>query len=95
MLNAARLNDVGSAHGCFPPNQIIQKSDDVLINGLPAVRVGDAVAFHGCLTCPPHGRNIAQGSSSVVINDRPAARVGDAIDCGGVIETGSDDVMIG
>ncbi|WP_418113282.1 PAAR domain-containing protein [Vibrio scophthalmi] len=72
---------------------------DVFINGIPAARLGDAAAPHGC-PCPKtphgfHGRAISAGSGSVFINGLPAARVGDAIGCGGTVATGSPDVTIG
>ncbi|OLQ90132.1 hypothetical protein BIY22_03770 [Vibrio panuliri] len=99
MPKAARLGDIASAHGCFPPTPIIAGSGDVFINGIPAARLGDVAAPHGC-PCPKtphgsHGRSIAAGSGSVFINGMPVARVGDAIDCGGTVATGSGDVIIG
>jgi len=95
MPSAARLGDIGSGHGCFPPTPITAGSGNVIINGKPAARQGDPLAAHGCGKCPPHGRAISGGSSSVFINGRPAARVGDAVGCGGSIATGSGDVNIG
>ena len=59
MPGAARLGDIGSAHGCFAPTPIISASNGVFING------------------------------------KPAARLGDAIDCGGIIISASNDVIIG
>ncbi|WP_417840218.1 PAAR domain-containing protein [Tritonibacter scottomollicae] len=59
------------------------------------MRKGDASAPHAKPKHPPHGRALSVGSSSVFINGKPAGRVGDAIDCGGAIESGSDDVFIG
>ncbi|MCV9878967.1 S-type pyocin domain-containing protein [Brenneria izbisi] len=99
MPGAARLNDIGSGHDCFPETPIIEGSPDVSINGQPAARKGDTVQFHGC-PCPdkPHGmhsRVIAEGSSTVSINGKPAARIGDGISCGGVIISGSGNVIIG
>ncbi|MCL6327350.1 type VI secretion system PAAR protein [Pectobacterium polaris] len=99
MLGAARLNDIGSGHDCFPETPITEGSPDVIINGQPAARKGDTVQIHGC-PCPnaPHGvhsRKIAEGSSTVIINGKPAARIGDAINCGGVIISGSGNVIIG
>ncbi|ACX87548.1 S-type Pyocin domain protein [Pectobacterium parmentieri WPP163] len=99
MPGAARLNDIGSGHDCFPETPIIEGSSDVIINGQPAARQGDAVLLHGC-PCPnaPHGvhsRKIAEGSSTVIINGKPAARIGDGIHCGGVIVSGSGNVIIG
>lgn len=67
--------------------RIAQGSPDVLVNGLPAARVGDQV------TCD--AGKIAQGSGSVLVNGRPAARVGDKITCGATITGGSPDVVIG
>ncbi|RNM20598.1 uropathogenic specific protein [Dickeya undicola] len=99
MPGAARLNDIGSGHECFPDTPIIEGSSDVLINGLPAARVGDTVQMHGC-TCPQaphgvHGRKISAGSATVLINGKSAARIGDDIDCGGLIVSGSSNVIIG
>ncbi|MBN3181935.1 S-type pyocin domain-containing protein [Pectobacterium brasiliense] len=99
MPGAARLNDIGSGHDCFPETPIIEGSSDVIINGQPAARQGDAVLLHGC-PCPnaPHGvhsRKIAEGSSTVIINGKNAARIGDGINCGGVIISGSGNVIIG
>uniref|UniRef100_UPI001F28ADAD PAAR domain-containing protein n=1 Tax=Pectobacterium versatile TaxID=2488639 RepID=UPI001F28ADAD len=99
MPGAARLNDIGSGHDCFPETPITEGSPDVIINGQPAARQGDAVLLHGC-PCPnaPHGvhsRKIAEGSSTVIINGKNAARIGDGINCGGVITSGSGNVIIG
>lgn len=95
MPKAARLKDMGGPHGCYPPSPIISASSNVFINGQPAARLGDSVAPHDCRNCPSHPRTIASGSASVFINGRPAARAGDAINCGGVIISGSDNVIIG
>ncbi|MEQ9861930.1 S-type pyocin domain-containing protein [Pectobacterium cacticida] len=99
MPGAARLNDIGSGHDCFPETPITEGSPDVIINGQPAARQGDTVLLHGC-PCPnaPHGvhsRKIAEGSPTVIINGKPAARIGDGINCGGVIISGSGNVIIG
>lgn len=99
MPGAARLNDIGSGHDCFPETPITEDSPDVIINGQPAARRGDTVLLHGC-PCPnaPHGvhsRKIAEGSSTVIINGKNAARIGDGINCGGVIFSGSGNVIIG
>lgn len=94
MPAAARKNDVGSGHGCFPPSNVTSASPDVDIDGIPAARLGDRLAPHGCATCPPHGRAISGGSPTVFINGRPAARIGDAIDCGGSIVIGSGTVIL-
>ncbi|PWC16575.1 phospholipase [Brenneria roseae subsp. roseae] len=99
MPSAARLGDSCAGHGCFPATPIIEGSGDVIINGIPAARKGDAVLLHAC-PCPnmPHGvhsRAISAGSGTVIINGKLAARVGDAIGCGGAVAAGSGDVIIG
>lgn len=94
MPGAARKNDTGSGHGCFPPSNVISASPDVEFDGIPAARAGDSLAAHGCSTCPPHGRSIASGSPTVFINGQPAARIGDPVDCGGSIIIGSGSVIL-
>ncbi len=97
MPAAARLGDpVGDG------DTIAAGSGNVMINGMPAARVGDTTAGHGCF--PP--TIIQSGSSTVFINGVPAARVGDPIvphTCvvppfpthGGAIAAGSGNVNIG
>ncbi|MGI1678134.1 MAG: PAAR domain-containing protein [Cellvibrionaceae bacterium] len=92
---AARLGDIGSNHGPWPPTPIIAGSGNVLINSIRAARKGDAVLLHVIPNNPPHPRSIKEGSNSVLINSIPAARVSDAISCGGKVATGSGNVMIG
>ncbi|GKW13744.1 hypothetical protein PEC301899_40260 [Pectobacterium carotovorum subsp. carotovorum] len=43
MPGAARLNDIGSGHDCFPEIPITECSPDVIINGQPAARQDDTV----------------------------------------------------
>lgn len=99
MPKAARLGDSCAGHGCMPATPIMAGSADVSINGMAAARQGDTVLLHMC-PCPNmphgvHGRSISAGSSNVSINGKPAARVGDAVGCGGSVEAGSGDVLIG
>lgn len=61
----------------------------VLINKLPAARVGDMLVCVG----PPD--SIVKGSSTVMIEGVPAARMGDATAHGGEIVLGAFTVMIG
>ena len=61
----------------------------VLINGLPAARVTD---FGVCIGPPDP---IVRGSATVLIGGLPAARLGDMTTHGGVIITGSPNVLIG
>ncbi|HRM74460.1 MAG TPA: PAAR domain-containing protein [Paracoccus sp. (in: a-proteobacteria)] len=95
---ATRLGDIGSGHAChFPPTPSTEASPDVNIDGIPAVRQGDAYVPHACPTCPapPHPRSLSGGSATVFINGKPAGRVGDAISCGGAADRGSTTVFIG
>lgn len=98
MPASTRLGDIGSGHEChFPPTPSIEASPDVNIDGIAALRQGDAYASHGCPICPEpaHDRNLSGGSGSVFINGKPAGRIGDAISCGGAADTGSVTVFIG
>ncbi|MCG7626733.1 PAAR domain-containing protein [Epibacterium sp. MM17-32] len=90
---AGRKEDIGSGNDGFPPTPASSGSGDVGINGKPALREGDAFAPHAKPKHPPHARALWAGSSSVFINGKPAGRVGDSIDCGGAVESGSDDVF--
>jgi uncharacterized Zn-binding protein involved in type VI secretion len=94
MQGAARLHDICTGHGCFPPRQNAEASPNVLINGRGAHRVGDGWESHCCgKAC--HGGALAAGSSSVLINGRGAGRIGDPVSCGSRVATGSADVLIG
>ena len=92
---AARIGDTASNHGPWHPSPIVSGSANVLTNGKPAARKGDAAAPHVKPKSPPHGRSISEGSGTVFINGKPASRVTDAIDCGGTIVSGSGNVFIG
>lgn len=70
---------------------IIAGSPNVLINGLPAARVGDIAMCTGCGIPDP----IAKGSPTVLINGMMAARVMDTTSHGGMIILGSFNVLIG
>lgn len=87
---AARLGDIDTGHPGAGPTPIITGSSDVKTNNKPAGRLGDKLKKHHKGT-----RVIVEGSGSVLINGRPAARVTDAINCGGVMNKGSSNVLIG
>ncbi|MGM3389575.1 PAAR domain-containing protein [Stutzerimonas stutzeri] len=84
---AARLTDLNACpktgHGT---NATTSGSPDVLINGLPTLRVGDSTAC---------GDAVAEGISSILINGQPIAFLDSATAHGGVIITGSGDVLVG
>lgn len=84
---AARLSDLNTypktGHGTNPATS---GSSDVLINNLPTLRVGDAMAC---------GDTAAEGIGSVLVNGKPIAFLGRVTAHGGVIVTGSGDVLVG
>ena len=72
---------------------IKEGSSNVMIEGLAAARVGDAIQGHG--DSPHSNPKIAKGSSKVRINGKPAARAGDPATCKHTISGGSSKVNIG
>lgn len=96
MLPAAtRRGDNCTGHDGCPAVPLVEASDDVIINGQGAGRVGDHYSSHGCIVHPGHQDVIAAGSSTVFINGKPAARVGDSVSIGGSVQDGSGNVFIG
>jgi uncharacterized Zn-binding protein involved in type VI secretion len=93
MPAAARKGDMCVPH--CSPYSTSGGSNNVLINGKPANRVGDSVQIHLVKVgkyCAPHAPSISSGSKTVFINGRPAAFVGSKT-CT-KIATGSRDVFI-
>lgn len=88
---AARFLDATSH-----PGLLVQGSPDVLIESLPAARMGDK---HTCLLPPTAGPHppstIAKGSATVQINGKAAARKLDTVGCGAQIVGGAPTVDIG
>lgn len=71
-------------------------SPDVMVNGQPALRIGDPGSHAAC--CGPNTWNAAAGSGTVTINDIPAHRLGDqTAHCGGsgTLIVGSPNVIVG
>lgn len=95
MPAVTRLGDMCTGHGCFPPRASISSSQNVFVNGIPVIRVGDTYAPHGCKKCKPHPGNLVSGSSTVFVNGLAVGRVGDSISCGSFVKDGSSDVNIG
>ncbi len=104
MPGAVRIGDKARCpsdfHGCVGcPHSVIGPaitgSADVLINGKPAVRMGDSGIHSAC--CGANTWVASQGSPNVFINGRPAVRIGDqTTHCGGIgrMIEGSQDVLI-
>ncbi len=95
MPPAARKTDTCTGHGAFPSRPSIEGSPDVFIEGLAALRQGDAWATHRDPTPVCHGANQATGSSTVFVNDKPLARIGDPVGCGSSVATGATTVFAG
>jgi len=92
---AARLGDLCTGHGCWPPRANSQASGTVFINGRGAHRVADAWLPHTCPTIPEtHSSVLAQGSPTVFVEGRALGRIGDAVACGSAVATGSPDVKV-
>ncbi|MBD9483906.1 PAAR domain-containing protein [Pseudomonas sp. PDM14] len=94
MPAVTRQGDACTGHGGFPPRASSSGSPNVLINGIPAHRQGDAWPSH----CDPnscHASTLAQGSGTVRVNGKPLGRVGDAVACGSTVAAGSPNVFAG
>jgi len=84
----------GCAHGVIGP--ATSGSPDVMVNGMPALRVGDNGVHSSC--CGPNTWVAAAGSGTVFINGIKAVRQGDkTTHCGGTgkMVAGSGDVITG
>jgi uncharacterized Zn-binding protein involved in type VI secretion len=82
------------SHGVTGP--AVEGSPDVIINGQPALRLGDPGVHSTC--CGPNTWECVEGSATVFVNGRPKVRVGDATaHCGGAgkMIQGSPDVIVG
>ncbi len=95
MAAATRKGDSCTGHDSCSPTPLAGCSDNVLINGKGAGRVGDAYEPHGCIAHPSHADKIASGSATVFINGIPAGRKGDSVNLAGSVRAGSDNVFIG
>lgn len=71
---------------------IISGSPDVLVNGLPAARLGDGVQGHGL--GEHSGPTLMTGSPNVFVNGIALCREGDSASCGHTA-SGSSDVTSG
>lgn len=95
MPEITRLGDMTAGHDGFPPRPSIEASEDVFVEGIGAVRVGDAYAIHCNSTPTCHDGRLAEGSSTVFVNGKPVGRVGDPVDCGDTVAFGATTVFCG
>lgn len=94
-LPAARMGDACVVH-CKRP-YVAAGSDNVIINGLAAARLGDPVTPHempASPSCVTHPSAIAVGSSTVFINARPAAYLGSKLVACTAVAMGSPNVFV-
>tara|TARA_B110000881_G_C18158457_1_gene309516 strand:+ start:59 stop:361 length:303 start_codon:yes stop_codon:yes gene_type:complete len=98
MPQAARTTDPISPHSPCAPGQCGPGSNNVIIQGLPAYRVGDDTLPHGVpqplVGCVPHVTKLVKGSHNVFINNQPAGRVSDSHSCGVIVTSGANKVII-
>ena len=90
----ARVGDLCSGHGCYPPMPCIEGSSNVFLNGKAVTRAGDHWEAH-CDMCTAtlfcHERVGAAGQSNFLVNGKQVMRVGDPISCGSAVAQGSSD----
>jgi uncharacterized Zn-binding protein involved in type VI secretion len=74
----------------------LEGSSNVFINGIGAVRIGDAMKTHthGC-GCVNHSPTLSTSSSTVFVNGKGLGRLGDAYDGNHRISSGSSNVLAG
>jgi len=97
MAGVSRLGDMcGPSPATFSPVPLVEGSPTVMVNGMPAGRVGDISAL-SCMTSYPFSCRIdvvSGGSSTVMVNGMPIARMGDSIMDAFMVE-GSSNVIAG
>lgn len=96
MAKAIRIGVDPSKGHCYPPKPCLNGSNNVLINGIGAVRVGDN--YNQTHKCGKNSHSMgiaAEGSSTVYINGKPVHRNGDLINCGDHGNNGSNNVLVG
>lgn len=94
MPACARLGDICTGHGCYPPRPNVQASPNVYVNGIPVHRDTDAWASH-CCDSVCHSSVLARGSPTVFVNALQCGRIGDPVACGSNIAEGSGNVFVG
>jgi uncharacterized Zn-binding protein involved in type VI secretion len=91
----SRIADFESGHDCWFPVPVVTGSANVMINLLPAVKVGDVTSIHTCGTKPPHPDKCVKGSLTVFVNKKNSMRIGDLLSGGAVMAQGSHSVIAG
>lgn len=93
----AAIGDYTTGHQSWPPTNICQGANTIVVCGKPPARVGDAAVPHTSTRrpYPTHGLVVAQGSGSVVYQGRMVARIGDSMSCSDIIAVGQNTIIIG
>jgi len=95
----ARLGDMCSGHGCWPPRANIEASEDVICNNKGVHCEGHAWEIHCCPADDDdedddcHDGVLAGGSEIVIVNNRRVGRCEDEVSCGSTVETCSEDTF--
>ena len=96
MAAAARLGDLSTGHGCFPPTACSgSTASKTYINGIPAQVQGSSYVVHVCGKSVHPVRLASSGSGTVMIEGKAAIRIGDSISCGDTVGQGSPNTIIG
>jgi len=93
----AAIGDITTGHSSFPPTNICQGAQSIVVEGKSPARIGDAAVPHTSTSNPhpTHGLVVAQGSNSVIYENKPVARIGDSMSCSDVIAMGRQTIIIG
>jgi uncharacterized Zn-binding protein involved in type VI secretion len=86
----------GTGDGCASPTTQATDagSNDVIVNGIGAVRQGDSMKTHPGPGCGPHAPTLSSFSSTVIVNGKGVGRLNDAYN-GHTITSASSDVVAG
>lgn len=86
----------GTGFNCASPTTqaTAAGSDDVIVNGIGAVRQSDAMKTHPAPGCGPHAPTLSSFSSTVIVNGKGVGRLGDSYN-GHSITSASTDVIAG
>jgi len=94
MPAVSRKGDTCTGHGNYPPRASDSGSENVFVNGIAALRVGDHWETHRSGS-HSHDSTQAGGSTTVFCNGKGLVRIGDDIACGSAVAAGSQNVFAG
>lgn len=94
LTGMSRLGDITTGHGCHAPVIGATASPNVMVNKMPAHKVGDTTVPHTCGT-DVHPDVMSVGAATVMVNGSPAMKIGGLLTPGGTMAEGSHNVFIG